>query len=124
LNFLTCGDAETGRADAEEAHRTLLREARTAVTQNPADDPRWSPNIRNQVETAINAVLFEAQDILRRYSDDGIYVPPSEVAEGGSINGLMAASRHQVLERLSAKIEEARQVFADVERQQDQQPAS
>jgi hypothetical protein len=85
------------------------------TTPNPA----WDPKVRWKVQRALNQVLFTAKDVLERYGKDGIYTPPSDVAEFGDVNGLIATGENQVLRRLREKIAEAETAIADAQAQMD-----
>jgi hypothetical protein len=77
---------------------------------------RWDPKLRYKVEAALNSVTLAARDLLTRRTNDGIYVPPSEVSEGGDITGLIAVGRAQVLDPLAARVEAARKVLDAADR--------
>ncbi|MEV5690707.1 hypothetical protein [Micromonospora globbae] len=83
-------------------------------------DPAWDPAVRANVQRALNNVLHTAQDILTRYSDeDGFYVPPSAVSDGGDVTGLIQAGYQQVISRMQKELDQARsvmrQALADVD---------
>jgi hypothetical protein len=78
------------------------------------EDPRWARDLRWKVQSALNAVTFEAKDILTRHAQQGQYVAPNEISELGDITGLIAAGETQVLDRLEAKIREARSAIGAV----------
>lgn len=77
-------------------------------------NPAWSPDVRRRVEKSLDDVTLEAKNVLTRYTRDGFYVPPSEVAEVGDVSGLIACGETQVLNRLEARIADARVVIKEV----------
>lgn len=75
------------------------------TTPNPA----WDPAVRWRVQHALDDVCRTAADVCRRHTNStGGYEPPSEVAEGGDIHGLIGSANLQVLDRLEAVIASAR----------------
>ncbi|MEU0596254.1 hypothetical protein [Streptomyces ardesiacus] len=82
---------------------------------NQESDPRWSPEVRIDVQMAMNAVIREAADILQRRSSGGRWLPPLEIDEDGTNSALCTAARIWVLDKLEAQIREARQVLDRVE---------
>lgn len=82
-----------------------------------ATNPAWSPDVRRKVEKSLDGVTLEAKDVLMRYTRDGYYVPPSEVGDFGDLNGLIACGESQVLDRLEAKIREARSTIETARRE-------
>ncbi|GAA2242795.1 MULTISPECIES: hypothetical protein [Kitasatospora] len=81
-----------------------------------SSDPQWSHDHRVEIHGAVNAVLREADDIMKRRTRNGLWTPPGEIAEGGSNIGLVTAARVWVLDRLEARIRAAREVLDQVER--------
>jgi hypothetical protein len=82
---------------------------------NPELDPSRDPEVRRRVNAALNDVLFTAKDVLWRYTDaDGMYVEPSGVADGGDVTGVINAGMVQVVNRLQAQLDEAREVMRTV----------
>ncbi len=78
-------------------------------------DPSRDPAVRRRVNAALNDVLFTAKDVLYRYSDsDGMYIEPSGVADGGDVTGVINAGMNQVVVRLQAQLDEAREVMRTV----------
>lgn len=78
-------------------------------------DPRLSPEIRTEIQMAMNAVVREAADIVRRRSESGRWLPPGEIDELGTNSALCTAARIWVLDKLEAQIQEARKVIDRVE---------
>lgn len=84
-------------------------------------NPRTSPEVRVEIQTVMNAVVREAGDIVTRRSRDGRWLPPGEVGELGSNTALGRAAEVWVLDRLEARIREAREVIERVQRESDAQ---
>ena len=82
------------------------------TTTNPA----WDPDVRWRVQHALDVVCRTSHDVLTRHANNAsrTYEPPSEVVEGGDVNGLIATAQLQVLDRLDAAIDAARQQIATV----------
>ncbi|MFI6158182.1 glycosyltransferase [Kitasatospora sp. NPDC051170] len=80
-----------------------------------SQDPKWSIDRRVEIHTAVNGVIREAADIVGRRSQNGRWTPPGEMVEGGSNGGLISAARVWVLEPLTRRMDEARQVLDRVE---------
>ncbi|MGW6744858.1 hypothetical protein ACWGDX_29675 [Streptomyces sp. NPDC055025] len=81
------------------------------------ESTKWSPEVRHEIQRAMNAVVREADDIVKRRSSDGRWLPPGEIDELGSNPALGAAGRIWVLDRLQTRIDEARAVIDRVERE-------
>ncbi|MFB7666091.1 hypothetical protein ACFC1R_19415 [Kitasatospora sp. NPDC056138] len=80
-----------------------------------SSDPQWSYDRRMEIHSAVNSVLHEADDLVKRRARNGCWTPPGEISEGGSNVGLATAARVWVLDRLAARIDTARAVLDQVE---------
>ncbi|MDH6123994.1 hypothetical protein [Kitasatospora sp. GP82] len=79
-------------------------------------DPQWAYDRRVEIHSAVNSVLREADDLVKRRTRNGRWTPPGEISEGGSNIGLVTAARVWILDRLEARILAAREVLEKVER--------
>ncbi len=84
-------------------------------------NPRTSPEVRDEIQTVMNALVREAGDIVTRRSRDGVWLPPGEISELGTNTALGRAAEVWVLDRLEARIREAREVITRVQRESDAQ---
>jgi hypothetical protein len=87
------------------------------VTEHPQAqrNPAWDPAVRRRVQRALDDVLWTARDVVTRYSDrDGCYAAPGPVADMGDVTGLLATGTNQVIRRLQAQLDEARQIIREV----------
>lgn len=78
------------------------------------DDPRWSEDVRWEIQRAMNAVVREAADVVTRRSSNGKWIAPGEIDELGDNPSLGMAGEIWVLDKLDAKIREAREVIERV----------
>jgi phosphoglycolate phosphatase-like HAD superfamily hydrolase len=76
-------------------------------------DPALDPAVRQRVQRAFNSVLAAAQDVLTRYSRDGVYEAPDPVPFG-DVTGLIEVGRNQVIRRLQDQLDDARRVMREV----------
>lgn len=76
-------------------------------------DPAYDPVVRRRVQRALNCVIFTAQDVVTRYSRDGVYEAPDPVPFG-DVTGLIEVGRNQVIRKLQDQLDEAREVMRAV----------
>ncbi|WP_381798758.1 hypothetical protein [Streptomyces niveus] len=79
------------------------------------DNPRWSKEVRWEIQRAMNAVVREAADVVTRRSSNGKWIAPGEIDELGDNPSLGMAGQIWVLDKLDAKIREAREVIERVQ---------
>lgn len=85
------------------------------MTDAEAENPRWSPDVRRQIKSEMNGLMRELNDVLRRRSDSGRWLPPSETDELGDNASLARAGQH-VLDKLEERISQARRLLEQVEK--------
>lgn len=86
------------------------------TTSQRRPDPAWDPAVRWRVQFALSQLIRAAQDVVTRYSRDGIYEAPDPVTYGDVI-GLITVGDRQVVRRLQAQLDETRAVMAAVEQE-------
>jgi hypothetical protein len=67
--------------------------------------PEFDPHLYATVQQSMNDLMDELRDVLTRYTRDGAYAPPSAVSDVASVSGFVTVARHQVLQRLRAKLD-------------------
>ena len=80
------------------------------------EDPRWSSEIRSKIESEMNGLIHEIQDVLHRRSENGQWLPPGEINEVGDNVALAKAAKTWVLDRLTERIDRIRGALDEIER--------
>ena len=72
-------------------------------------DPSRDHAVRMRAHLAMSGVYLRMKDILRRYyDDDGMYIEPTGVNDGGDNTGMIYAANNEVLTRLADEVADAR----------------
>lgn len=79
------------------------------------DHPAQSPERRQEIHDVIDAVIREAADVVTRRSSNGKWELPGDLGQYGDNYGLIRVARNEVLNKLEARITEARAVLDRIE---------
>ena len=95
-------------------------------TEQESPDPSWDPSVRGRAHSVMTHVYHEMKNILLRYYDnDGRYIEPTGVNDGGDNTGMMYAANNEVLRRLDAEVQSARErllgIFAEIDEYKQEQ---
>lgn len=77
--------------------------------------PKDSPERRQEIYDAVDAVLREAANVVRLRSHNERWETPGDLDEFGDNYGLIRIARNEVLDQLQARITEAYQVLDRIE---------
>lgn len=77
--------------------------------------PKDSPERRQEIHDAINAVIREAAEVVRLRSRNERWEIPGDLDEFGDNYGLAHVARNEVLDQLHARITEAYQALDRIE---------
>lgn len=81
-------------------------------TEQQPIDPANDPRVRDSAHVAMTRVYHQLHDVLRRYYDaNGRYIEPSGVGDGGDNTGMMHAANNDVLRKLDAEVQAARETL-------------
>jgi hypothetical protein len=91
----------------------LFPEWNPALFPTPdSENPQWNWEVRKRAHRAMNALYQEMQEIARyRFEENGRYIEPSGVADGGDVTGVMLVADNEVLSRLDRAVRSVRDEF-------------
>ncbi|MGI5213291.1 hypothetical protein ACQEUR_09990 [Plantactinospora sp. CA-290183] len=82
-------------------------------TTNP--DPADDRAVRARAHTIMTQVYYELRNVITRYYDeDGLYIEPTGVSDGGDNTGMIRAANNEVLSRLDAEVQRARDSLTEI----------
>lgn len=60
-------------------------------------------------------VYYDLKNVIMRYYDeDGVYIEPTGVSDGGDNSGMIRAANNEVLRRLESEVQKARHGLLDI----------
>ncbi|WP_433028657.1 hypothetical protein [Plantactinospora sp. CA-290183] len=60
-------------------------------------------------------MYYELRNVITRYYDeDGLYIEPTGVSDGGDNTGMIRAANNEVLSRLDAEVQRARDSLTEI----------